>query len=242
MTKYHGTIDDLQKVLNDNDVKGNWSKNNLANIFRTNDGAVLQFYKNGTLQIQGKSGVSKTKIEKLFAELVDETKISQLAVAVEEVKSQLFVVYGHDETSRDQLELVLAKMGIEGFILAKSSGHGLTIIEALEKQVGQNGVATAGIVLLTPDDKGYSIKDGETQIRARARQNVILEMGMLLSKLGRSHTIILVKGDLEKPSDVDGMIYMSYKSHVKEVVGKIAERLENCGFDIDHKKVIKAGQ
>jgi predicted nucleotide-binding protein len=246
MTKYNGTIDDLKKALNDNAITGNWSENNLSNIFRANGGAVLQFYKNGTLQIQGKSGASKTQIEKLVSELGDQNNAPELAVAtavaVEVPKQQLFLVYGHDETSRDQLELVLAKMGIEGFILAKSSGHGLTIIEALEKQVGQNGAATAGIVLLTPDDKGYSVKDGETKTRDRARQNVILEMGMLISKLGRSHTIILIKGDLEKPSDVDGMIYMSYKNHVKEVVAKIAERLEYCGFDIDHKKVIKAGQ
>ena len=242
MKKFNGTIYDLQKNLENDGLNGTWSENNLANIFRTSDGAVLQFYKNGTLQVQGRAGQSKDKIEKLVKELVDPVSMPELAVAVKAPEPQLFVVYGHDETSRDQLELVLGKMGIEGFILAKSSGHGLTIIEALEKQVGQNGVSTAGIVLLTPDDKGYSIKDGDVKTRDRARQNVILEMGMLLSKLGRSHTIILIKGDLEKPSDVDGIIYHSYKNHVKEVVSKIAERLENCGFKIDHKKVLQAGQ
>ena len=39
------------------------------------------------------------------------------------------------------------------------------------------------IVLLTPDDVGYSKSDGDAQAKPRARQNVILEMGMLLASL-----------------------------------------------------------
>ena len=65
-------------------------------------------------------------------------------------------------------------------------------------------------------------------------------MGMLIAKLGRKHTLILVKGEIERPSDTDGIIYLGYLKHVKEAAGKIAERLENCGFEISHKKVIDA--
>jgi len=173
-----------------------------------------------------------------------ESEIFETEVRSEEldVNPQLFIVYGHDETSRDQLELILGKIGIEPFILAKSSGHGLTIIEALEQHVGKEGSANVGIVLLTPDDMGYAKRDGEESIKGRARQNVILEMGMLISKLGRSHTIILVKGDLERPSDTDGIIYLSYRNHIKEVLIKLVERLVSSGFNIDHKKAFEAAR
>jgi predicted nucleotide-binding protein len=123
--------------------------------------------------------------------------------------------------------------------LANTSGHGKTIIEALEDHIGQNGSASIGIVLLTPDDRGYAIRDGEEKIRDRARQNVILEMGMLIAKLGRPNTVILLKGDVERPSDTDGIFYLGYKSHVKEVVVKLVERLESAGCKIDHKEALK---
>ena len=34
-----------------------------------------------------------------------------------------------------------------------------------------------GIVLMTPDDKGYADRDGSQATQPRARQNVVLEMG-----------------------------------------------------------------
>jgi predicted nucleotide-binding protein len=57
----------------------------------------------------------------------------------------------------------------------------MTIIESLEKKIGKQGEARFGIVLLTPDDVGYAKRDGEKEANARPRQNVVLEMGMLLS-------------------------------------------------------------
>lgn len=243
MGKFHGDISTLKNVVSEHGLNGKWSENDMIEKFTANDGGVLVWYKStGTLQCQGK-GNSKTKIEELIHHLDGfGAEVVEMAVAVADTNPGLFVVYGHDETSRDQLELVLGKLGIQSFILAKSSGHGLTIIEALEKQVGRNGSASVGIVLLTPDDRGYSKRDGEPSIKDRARQNVILEMGMLISKLGRSNTIILVKGSLERPSDTDGIIYHSYQHHVKETIGKLVERLEAAGFNINHKKALEAAQ
>nr|WP_067061997.1 nucleotide-binding protein [Mucilaginibacter sp. L294] len=243
MAKFYGDISKLKLHFTEHGINGRWSSGNGIEKLQTSDGAVLLWYPNtGTLLSQGK-GPSKRKIEDVIKEF------DAVAIAVEAVPEKaeaknpgLFVVYGHDETSRDQLELILGKLGIEPFILAKSSGQGMTIIEALEEQVGLNGSASVGIVLLTPDDRGYSKKEGEEAIKDRARQNVILEMGMLISKLGRSNTIILVKGSLERPSDTDGIIYLSYQKHIKETVGKLVDRLENSGFKINHKKALEAAQ
>ena len=240
MGKFHGNLLGLKTKVEEHGLIGQWSETQNAQKFTANDGGILLWY-NGTqtLQCQGK-GASKGKIEELIQQLNGQTITVEEPSTAPATRPIAFIVYGHDETSRDQLELILKKMDIDHFILAKTSGQGLTLIEALESQVGMNGTANAGIVLLTPDDTGYAKRDGDSKAKDRARQNVILEMGMLIAKLGRSHTMILVKGDLERPSDTDGIIYHGFQKHVKEVAVKLAERLEACGFTIDHKKVMDA--
>jgi len=243
MAKFYGDISKLKLFFSEHGVSGHWSSGTGMEKLQTPDGAILIWYPNtGTLLSQGK-GPSKSKIEDVIKNFnLPVATVEPIAEKVEAKNPGLFVVYGHDETSRDQLELILGKLGIDPFILAKSSGQGMTIIEALEQQVGLNGSAGVGIVLLTPDDRGYSKREGKEAVKDRARQNVILEMGMLISKLGRSNTIILVKGSLERPSDTDGIIYLSYQNHIKETVGKLVDRLENAGFKINHKKALEAAQ
>ncbi len=65
-------------------------------------------------------------------------------------------------------------------------------------------------MLLTPDDEGHP-RDRPGEKKFRARQNVVLELGMVLAKLGRRRVAVLVKGsDLERPSDIDGLIYLQF--------------------------------
>jgi predicted nucleotide-binding protein len=156
-------------------------------------------------------------------------------------KSKVFVVHGHDTAAREQLELVLHKLGLDPYVLANTTGGGLTIIEALESHIGgTNDAAKFGIVLMTPDDVGYSKRDGDSKAEPRARQNVVLEMGMLISSLGRPNVAILKKGHLEVPSDADGILYIGFNDHVKETVPRLAERLNHAGFSIDAIAISKA--
>ncbi|RZJ85187.1 MAG: DNA-binding protein [Chryseobacterium sp.] len=240
MANYSGTIEELKNLLNTAGFKGKWTENATAHKFTTPSGGMLNWYDNtGTLQIQGKPA-AKAEIEKIINHIVS----NQVSFEAEKVKlpapqPNVFIVYGHDETSRDQLEHILMKLKIEITILSKADTGGLTIIEALENHIGRSGTATIGIVLLTPDDIGYSAVGGSAAARDRARQNVILEMGMLIAKLGRTNTIILRKGDLESPSDIDGVLYIGYKNHVKETVRRLVQRLESCGCTIDHATALR---
>jgi predicted nucleotide-binding protein len=104
--------------------------------------------------------------------------------------------------SREQLELILHRLGLEPFVLANTGGGGMTIIEALEQEIVKPHIrARFGIVLLTPDDMGWAQPEGELARQPRARQNVVLEMGILLAALGRQNVAILRKGHIETPSD-----------------------------------------
>ena len=68
-------------------------------------------------------------------------------------------------------------------------------------------------VLFTPDDEGHE-DDRPTEKKPDARQNVVLELGMLLSALGRKHVAILHKDDVERSSDIRGLVYIPFKTHV----------------------------
>jgi predicted nucleotide-binding protein len=48
------------------------------------------------------------------------------------------------------------------------------------------------VVLLTPDDVG-ALNDGKQEIKPRARQNVIFELGFFIGKLGRQNVCALFK-------------------------------------------------
>ena len=150
-------------------------------------------------------------------------------------------MYGHDETAREQLELVLHKLGLNHFVLGNTGGSGLTIIEALEKEIltPSNG-KRFGIVLLTPDDMGYKQGDNPENAEPRARQNVVMEMGMLIAAFGRSRVAILKKGHLEVPSDASGIIYLPFNNHVRETVARLCQRLSEAGFEISTEAITQA--
>jgi predicted nucleotide-binding protein len=151
---------------------------------------------------------------------------------------KIFVVHGHDRDARDQLELVLRRLGLEPFILQNADSGGKTIIEALEQNIYSD--AAFGIVLMTPDDLGYSKTETEADRQPRARQNVILEMGMVMAALGRDHMAILQKGILERPPDTDGILRIEFNDHVREIVPKLVQRLQAVGFEITGERIAVA--
>jgi predicted nucleotide-binding protein len=245
--KFEGSPQDLETVVSalGRTIKSSSDKGNMYQI-KTNEGETINLYKTGTLQVQGSPAV-KTKFEEDFnqysgtASSKSSEHTEQPIPAGTSNQKQVFVVHGHDEMAKEQLELVLHKLGIDHFILANSGGGGLTIIEALEAKIGKNSTETSfGIVLMTPDDMGYAQSSGADSIQPRARQNVVLEMGMLISSIGRRNIAILVKGHLERPSDADGILYIPFNNHVKETVPRLAARLKESGFVLNPDKVAHA--
>ena len=56
---------------------------------------------------------------------------------------------------------------------------------------------------------------------------------MLLSSLTRERMALVVKGHLELPSDLQGIIRLSFNDHIREIVPKLCQRLGEVGFDLD---------
>ncbi len=245
MAEFKGTYEDLQSELAKAGCVGKWSEIANGYQFKSSDGGILNWFPaTGKINFQG-GAAPKAKLQTLLATLAGQTTESVAApvpAAHAAPKSKVFVVHGHDTAAREQLELVLHKLGLDPFVLANTGGGGLTIIEALEKEIGGGSpdAARFGIVLMTPDDIGYAKKDGDSKAEPRARQNVVLEMGMLISSLSRPNVAILKRGHLEVPSDANGILYIGFNEHVKETVPRLAERLSHAGFKIDSQAIARA--
>ena len=100
--------------------------------------------------------------------------------------------------------------------------------------IGKTARSAFGIVLLTPDDLGYlKAHEKPEDAKPRARQNVIMEMGMLLASLTRKRCAILQKGYVDLPSNMGGVITIPFNDHVREAVPKLVQRLQEAGFKLD---------
>ncbi|MBZ0288357.1 MAG: nucleotide-binding protein, partial [Anaerolineae bacterium] len=117
-------------------------------------------------------------------------------------KPKIFLVHGRDDGLKNEVGRWLGKIGFDDVILHEQPNVGRTLITKFEDVA--KDVAYA-VVLMTPDDVGGLA--GERQ-RDRARQNVIFELGYFIGKLGGPRVAAVVVGDIEKPSDYQGVVYI----------------------------------
>lgn len=145
---------------------------------------------------------------------------------------KVFIVHGHDEEAKHAVARLIEKLGLEAVILHEQPNEGRTIIEKFE-DYSDVGFA---VVLLTPDDVGASISHRDN-LNERARQNVILELGFFIGKLGRSRVCALHKGNLELPADYSGVLWLQM-----DPVGgwhlQLAKEMKGAGLDIDVNKLL----
>jgi len=202
--------------------------NDTGTQFKLGNEAIVNCFDSGKFSVQGKN---KSLVETALG-----VKAQDIAVAQQLRKNEVFVVYGHDAASRTQLEAMLRRWGLDPIILDQLPSEGATLIEKLENYCPNVGF---GVVLATPDDEAYP--SGKPDQRAfRARQNVVLELGMLLAHLGRSRVAILLKDQeiMERPSDIQGLIYIPFKNDIAKEAGLLlAKEMAAQGYKIDVKKI-----
>lgn len=141
-------------------------------------------------------------------------------------KRKVFIVHGRDNEAKQELARFLSDLGLEPIILHEQASSGMTIIEKIERYAND---ADFALVLYTPCDHGRGVHETKIHPRGRARQNVVFEHGYLMAKLGRENVCALVKGDIETPNDISGVVYVpldgfgGWKSEV-------AKELKACGY------------
>ena len=147
--------------------------------------------------------------------------------------NRVFVVHGRDEAAKQMVARYLEGLELEPVILQELPSEGRTIIEKFEDYAQTVGFA---VILGTPDDVGaladdcYS--DGNLKLQPRMRQNVVLELGYFAGTIGRKRVCALLKGDIERPSDYDGVIYIPMDDYGGWRV-ELAKEMRAAGLPVD---------
>lgn len=142
---------------------------------------------------------------------------------LKDVKPRAFIVHGHDNQTllevKDYIQNTLKWQN--PIVLRDEPSSGKTIIEKFEEYAS---AADYAFVLMTPDDE---VKTKDKDDVRRSRQNVIFELGFFYSQFGRKSgkIIVLYKGPLELPSDIQGIIWIDISTGVKEAGEDIRREL-----------------
>ncbi|MCU7696946.1 nucleotide-binding protein [Acinetobacter sp. AYS6] len=154
-----------------------------------------------------------------------------LEVKIPMSNKKVFIVHGHDENTLNKVARLIEKLGLEAIILHEQANRGKTIVEKIEA----NSDVGFAVVLLTPDDIGKAHSADE--FLPRARQNVILELGYFMGKIGRERVCALKTDDLEIPSDYIGVVWTNLDS-AGAWKFLLAKELKEVGYDIDISKLL----
>ena len=176
----------------------------------------------------------------LLQEIFEESSNDKISMQVDKlrkekrkVREKVFIVHGHDDAAKANAARVVECLGFEAIILHEQVSSGRTIIEKIEEY---SDVAFA-IVLYTECDLGRDKNDPVKKERPRARQNVVFEHGYLMGKLSRDKVCAFVKGDIEMPGDVSGVVYTKMDDNGGWKL-ELAKNMKAAGLDIDMNKLI----
>ncbi len=141
------------------------------------------------------------------------------SVIKQDAGDAIFLVHGRDhewrETVRGFLERVTSRRVI---VLDEEAGKGADILGKLLEHAQK---ASFAVILLTGDDRGGLSDEGG--LRPRARQNVILELGLFLGLLGREKLTVLHEENVEIPSDYLGVSYVPLDENKGWQIGLVRE-------------------
>ncbi len=151
----------------------------------------------------------------------------------EKVPQKVFIVHGHNEAAKSSVARFIERLGLDAVILDEQPSEGLTIIEKFEKYATS---ADFAIVLMTPDDVGASIEKKDN-LKLRARQNVIFELGYFFHALGRKGVCALYKEGVELPSDIYGVVYVRMDEFDAWQLG-LAREMKQAGLYFDANKLL----
>jgi len=141
-------------------------------------------------------------------------------------KRKVFIVHGRDNEAKQEVARFIEKLGLQSIILHEQASSGMTIIEKIEHYSND---ADFALILYTACDHGRGVHESKIPPKNRARQNVVFEHGYLIAKLGRENVCALVKGEIEIPNDISGVVYVpmgNFGAWKPEVV----KELKACGY------------
>lgn len=157
----------------------------------------------------------------------DEEEIIDVDGINQDASNKIFIVHGRDDVAKLEVARYLEKLKLQPIILHEQANEGKTIIEKIETYTD----VKYAVVLYTPCDIGGLKGSSSEELKDRARQNVVFEHGYLMGKIGRNKVSALVKGSIETPNDISGVVYISMTEGNWQI--NLAKELKAAGYEID---------
>jgi len=192
----------------------------------TPDSAFVNAWNSGKQEFVGVLNSIKTEVE-----LYSNIDPSENCISDKLKSDKIFIVHGKNDAMKLAVARVITQLNLNPIILHEQPNKGRTIIEKFERLSANISFA---IVLLSADDL---MSDG----KHRARQNVILELGYFIAKLGRENVIALYdtsSNEIEIPSDITGVLYEPYDKPDGAWQFELVQELQAAGFPVDANSLI----
>jgi predicted nucleotide-binding protein len=240
---------------------GRWREHTLAELRAVYDGNdIPREFEAATITSEHSTPRStfpytKSTLELGIWKLQDFTKRLPLAVELEPLQSRagrvvmtppargtaddaacVFIIHGRTAGGfLDSVARFVEQLGLRPIVLAEQANEGSrTIIEKFEANALDAGYS---IALLTPEDSAFGPEDAPPPSPNRARQNVILELGYFMAKLGRKNVVALKQEGVEVPTDILGVLYIPLdESGAWKTL--LARELLAAGYEIDPKGLL----
>ena len=171
-----------------------------------------------------------------LGEILENSDIKTEVDKIQTLSDKIFIVHGHNEEMKQSSARFLEKIDLKPIILHEQPNKGRTIIE---KFSDYSDVSFA-VILISADDVAYAKNDKIENANFRARQNVILELGFFLGKIGRENVVVIYEDgeNIEIPSDYQGVLYVPYDKNGNWKLA-IAKELKAIGYKIDGNKLLE---
>ncbi|KIS38419.1 TIR domain-containing protein [Stenotrophomonas maltophilia] len=154
-------------------------------------------------------------IDEVF-EIRANSRLTMPAAPTSPEPRRVFITHGRAQEWRQIQAFIEKDTGLRTMELAQEASSGNTIIEKLERAAGE---CDAAVIVMTGDDASAA---GE----ARARENVMHEIGYFHGRYGRSRVILLHEDGVSVPTNLAGIVYVPFpKGMISAVEGTLAREL-----------------
>lgn len=159
-------------------------------------------YRSGAGDIISITEMGKAEIERVQSGAESPIPSAPAEIQVE-LGSDVLIVHGSDEEAKSLAAEFVRSLGLKVVILHEMPDMGRIFVENFDdhREIGFI------LVLLTHDDIGDSPIE-IIELKSRAQQNVIFELGFLIGRLGWKRVCALYKGKVELPAKHDGVFYV----------------------------------
>ena len=119
------------------------------------------------------------------------------------MNKKVFIIHGNDEAAKTTVARFVDKLGLKPTIFHEELHNGQPHPGKFERLAND---ADFAIVLLTDDDVGAEKDKPAQDLKPRAREDVIFELGYFWGELGQERVCVLYKEGIELPSGIQELV------------------------------------